>query len=94
MQILGLISAALAVATTTTTVAAAAAPSTAGIEALVQRRLPQHTGDFEFSIVGWNENSSSLASLESTSNDTYTVSSGQDGKIKVEGNSLSALASG
>lgn len=83
MQIVSFISAALAVATTAV---AASAPSTAGIEALVQRRLPDHVGDFEFSIVN------ATTTLEE--DDVYTVSSCGCGKIKVEGNSLSALATG
>jgi alpha-N-acetylglucosaminidase len=66
---------------------AAAAPSTAGIEALVQRRLPNHVDSFEFSIV----NETDPLSWE---NDEYAVSTTCDGKILVEGSSLSALATG
>ncbi|QKX62920.1 uncharacterized protein TRUGW13939_10088 [Talaromyces rugulosus] len=63
----------------------ASSPSTAGIEALVHRRLPQHVHSFEFSIA----NASSAGS-----SDAYTVSTAHGGKVKVEGNSLSALATG
>ena len=60
--------------------------STAGIEDFVQRRLPRHVHDFEFSL---DEGKHSAQS-----NDTYKVSSSRNGKILVEGNSLSALMSG
>ncbi|OIW28203.1 putative alpha-N-acetylglucosaminidase [Coniochaeta ligniaria NRRL 30616] len=61
--------------------------STAGIEALVQRRLPQHTGAFQFKLVN-------VSTEESRGNDTYVVSCGDDGKIIVQGTTLSALLSG
>ncbi|KAH9212547.1 putative alpha-N-acetylglucosaminidase [Leptodontidium sp. 2 PMI_412] len=60
--------------------------STQGIESLVRRRLPAHIDDFEFRLLG-NETSTG-------GNDVYSVSSSEDGKILVEGNSLSALSSG
>lgn len=63
----------------------ASSPSTAGIEALVQRRLPQHVHSFEFSIAN---------ATSAGESDSYTVSTAQSGKVKVEGNSLSALATG
>ncbi|KAH8693903.1 putative alpha-N-acetylglucosaminidase [Talaromyces proteolyticus] len=66
-------------------VAAASSPPTAGIEALVQRRLPQHAGAFEFRIV----NATAIGEI-----DSYTVSTPRNGKVQVEGNSLSALATG
>lgn len=87
MQILNLVSGLLAI--TSTAVAAPTARcselSTTGIESLLQRRLPQHAEKFEFSIV----NATSLGE-----NDVYAVSNGENGKIKVEGSSLSALATG
>ncbi len=61
-------------------------PSIAGVEALVQRRLPQHVNSFQFEIV----NASQPNGLGS---DRYVVSS-VGGKIVVQGNSLSALLSG
>jgi alpha-N-acetylglucosaminidase len=86
MQILSLISGLLAIASTAiaapTTISQ---PSTTGIESLLQRRLPQHAEKFEFSIV----NATSLGE-----NDVYAVSNGKNGKIQVEGSSLSALATG
>lgn len=89
MQILTLISGLLAIASTAVAAPAARSadsePSTTGIESLLQRRLPQHAEKFEFSIV----NATSLGE-----NDVYAVSNGKNGKIKVEGSSLSALATG
>jgi alpha-N-acetylglucosaminidase len=62
---------------------------TQGILNLVQRRLPNHVDDFEFQIVvNGTGNSTKLV------HDNYVVSSISDGKILVEGNSLSALSSG
>ena len=61
-------------------------PSIAGVEALVQRRLPQHVNSFQFEIV----NASQANGLGS---DRYVVSSA-GGKILVQGNTLSALLSG
>ena len=61
-------------------------PSVAGVEALVQRRLPQHVDSFQFEIV----NASQPNGL---GGDRYVVSSA-GGKILVQGNSLSALLSG
>lgn len=60
-------------------------PSTEGIYNLVQRLLPHHVESFDFSLVG---------EKNATVNDVYTVSSVTDGKILVEGNSVSALAVG
>jgi alpha-N-acetylglucosaminidase len=68
------------------TVVGITAPSTAGIEALVQRRLPRHVHSWEFSIVN--------ASVPGQGNDTYTVSSTKNGTILVEGNTISALSMG
>ena len=89
MQILTLISGLLAIASTAVAAPAArcadSEPSTTGIESLLQRRLPQHAEKFEFSIV----NATSLGE-----NDVYAVSNGENGKIKVVGSSLSALATG
>lgn len=89
MQILYFICGLLAIASTALAAPAArctpAKGSTTGIESLLQRRLPQHAENFEFSIV----NATSLGE-----NDVYSVSNGENGKIKVEGSSLSALATG
>lgn len=63
---------------------AVSAQLTLGIVDLVKRRLPNHVDDFEFRLLG---------NQSTTSNDAYSVSS-VDGKILVEGNSLSALSSG
>ncbi|KAH8900379.1 putative alpha-N-acetylglucosaminidase [Thozetella sp. PMI_491] len=73
----------------TAAVAAAvdSAISTKGVEALVQRRLPQHAASFQFAIA--NASDSSGSSL-----DSYTVSSTSDGKILVQGNTASALLTG
>lgn len=66
---------------------AALSLSTDGIYNLVKRRLPQHADSFEFSLVNETEKNANV-------NDTYVVSGTSDGKILVEGNSLSALSSG
>ena len=69
-----------------TVLAISSSSSTAGIEDFVQRRLPHHVHDFEFSL--------DEVKHSAQSNDTYKVSSAKNGKILVEGNSLSALMSG
>lgn len=66
---------------------AALSLSTDGMYSLVKRRLPQHEGSFEFALVNETEKNA-------TANDQYVVSSTPEGKILVEGNSLSALSSG
>lgn len=70
----------------------ASAQSTAGISALVKRRMPNHVDSFAFSVVP----EMVLPSSNETraKNDAYKVSSTTDGKILVEGSSLSAIASG
>lgn len=91
MQILNLISGVLAIAGTaiaapgSTSTSTSSQLSTTGIESLLQRRLPQHAHKFEFSVV----NATSLGE-----NDAYTVANAENGRIKVEGSSLSALATG
>ncbi|EEA22743.1 hypothetical protein TMatcc_001598 [Talaromyces marneffei ATCC 18224] len=91
MQILNLISGVLAIASTaiaapgSTSTSTSSQLSTTGIESLLQRRLPQHAHKFEFSVV----NATSLGE-----NDAYTVANAENGRIKVEGSSLSALATG
>ncbi|KUJ18115.1 putative alpha-N-acetylglucosaminidase [Mollisia scopiformis] len=65
--------------------------STQGIVDLVARRMPNHVDFFEFQLIG---NKTVPAYSASKANDEYMVSSTTDGKILVEGNSLSALASG
>ncbi|KAH7419778.1 putative alpha-N-acetylglucosaminidase [Cadophora sp. MPI-SDFR-AT-0126] len=65
---------------------ALSALSIKGIEDLVNRRLPAHVDDFEFRLF---ENGTSTIG-----NDVYRVSSIGDGKLLVEGNTLSALSSG
>ena len=75
----------------TVLIVTAASQSIQGILDLVQRRLPDHVGNFEFRLVG-NENAS--FSVTTKENDQYSVSSTAGGKILVEGNSLIALTSG
>lgn len=67
--------------------ASTSAHSTAGVEALVKRRLPQHSDKFEFAIVNAPD-SKELA------NDTYSVTSTHDGRFLIRGNTVSALLSG
>jgi alpha-N-acetylglucosaminidase len=66
-------------------------PSTEGIYNLVQRRIPQHADSFQFSLVNATL---TRFSASGRPNDQYVVSTSGDGKVLVEGNSLSALASG
>ena len=70
-----------------------AAQPTAGIEALVQRRLPDHADKFSFSLTG-APSSLTATNITSSPNDEYTVSSGNNGTLHVSGNSPIALASG
>ncbi|KAH0493356.1 hypothetical protein TgHK011_000030 [Trichoderma gracile] len=58
--------------------------STAGIEALARRRLPQHEHSFTFSL---------SANTESES-ESYTVTTTHDGRIRVQGTSLSSILYG
>ena len=69
-----------------------ASQSIQGIIDLVQRRLPNNTGDFEFRLL--ESYSSPYAESATLDNDKYTVTSASDGKILVEGSSVIALASG
>lgn len=69
-----------------TVVPGLSALSTSGIKDLVNRRLPAHVDDFEFRLLE--------SGILADENDVYGVSSTDDGKILVEGNSLSALSSG
>ena len=68
-----------------------AAPGTAGIEALLQRRMPSHADKFTFSL-------DKSDATESTGNekeaDTYTVSNGPRGSIHISGNTEISLAMG
>ncbi|PTB51442.1 glycoside hydrolase family 89 protein [Trichoderma harzianum CBS 226.95] len=57
---------------------------TAGIQALVKRRIPQHENSFIFSLT--NDTASAV--------DNYTVVSTVDGKIHVQGTSLSSIVYG
>jgi hypothetical protein len=72
--------------------ATAQAISTQGISDLVKRRIPQHADSFQFSLV--NAIPSVILSAADKPNDQYVVSTSDDGKVLVEGNSLSALSSG
>ncbi|ESZ94395.1 hypothetical protein SBOR_5188 [Sclerotinia borealis F-4128] len=67
-------------------VQAEAAQSTQGLVDLLHRRLPAHVDDFKFQI----RRNHTLG----VTNDEYVVSQTSRGMILVEGNSLSALASG
>ena len=69
------------------------AHSTAGLESLVQRRLPNHVDKFSFSLTDSALSSTSI-NITGRPNDEYTVSNGAKGKINISGNSLIALASG
>lgn len=66
--------------------ATATEKSVQGLIKLLGRRLPAHVDDFEFQIQGNH-------TLGET-NDEYVVSQTVAGKILIEGNSLSGIASG
>jgi alpha-N-acetylglucosaminidase len=59
---------------------------TEGVESLVKRRLPQHVDSFEFVLEP--PHGSVVV------NDSYTVSSTKNGKVRIEGTTTSALLSG
>ncbi len=65
----------------------ASSPSTSGIESFVKRRLPKHAQNFEFAVTDAAESSAAA-------NETYIVSSSDNGKIKVEGSTVSAVMQG
>ena len=60
--------------------------STRGIYKLVQRRMPLHANRFEFSLVDFIQNGSDY--------DQYLISSTPNGKVRIEGTTLSAIAYG
>lgn len=64
--------------------------TTQGLVNLLKRRIPNHVGDFIFAI---GANQSKSGSIISTPLDKYEITSA-GGKIYIEGNSISALASG
>ncbi|KAK7227558.1 hypothetical protein V2G26_015561 [Clonostachys chloroleuca] len=64
--------------------------STAGVQSLVQRRLPKHADSFIFEITTTVSNNNSTSSEL----DSYVVSSTNEGKIRVQANSISGLLSG
>lgn len=66
--------------------------STQGIYDLVKRRIPQYSDSFQFSLV--NAIPTVFLSASDKPNDQYVISSTSDGKVLIEGNSLSALSSG
>jgi alpha-N-acetylglucosaminidase len=68
------------------TVASASVPSTAGIDSLVRRRLPHHVDAFEFSI--------ETDETSSNPKDSYKVFSTKNGKVHVQGTTVSAVLSG
>ncbi|KAK5996206.1 Alpha-N-acetylglucosaminidase [Cladobotryum mycophilum] len=87
MRLLNLLTWASAVAHVTAAVIrplAVHGPSTAGVEALVRRRLPQHADAFEFTLVDGHDDN----------DESYIVKSSGDGKVHVQGTTLSALLSG
>ncbi|KAB5545833.1 putative alpha-N-acetylglucosaminidase [Coniochaeta sp. 2T2.1] len=87
MRLLSLIIASVAAAVAGAPIDGTTKVSTSGVEALVQRRLPQHVGSFQFQLVN-------TSTTDTKGNDTYIVASVADGRLLVQGNSLSALLSG
>jgi alpha-N-acetylglucosaminidase len=72
----------------------AQAQSTAGIKALVQRRLPAHADSFVFSITPSTSSYGAATNFSDKANDEYRVSNGANGTISISGNSPIALAAG
>ncbi|RMY69115.1 hypothetical protein D0862_14910 [Hortaea werneckii] len=78
------------------------AQSTAGVQGILQRRLPNHVDDFTFSLVNTTSASTTTNSNKNNNNtvlskpqDQYTVTNGPSpGKIHISGNSPIALATG
>lgn len=66
----------------------AQAQSTEGITRFLERRLPNHVDDFTFSLTDPARKS------EHWVNDEYIVSTSSDGKVHIEGNSLSGILQG
>ena len=62
-----------------------------GIKGLADRLLNGRGGDFEFSLTSEHE---PWSRWNQPSNDNYTVSKSENGKIRVQGTTLSALARG
>jgi len=75
-------------AVTTALATLCTAQSTAGIQALVARRLPNHTNSFTFSLT------TSPSPTNTTTLDSYTVSNSANNTINIIGNTPIALASG
>lgn len=67
---------------------------TKGIYDLVRRRIPQHANSFHFSLTNATVGNTIPSSATDKPNDQYVISTGLDGKIWIEGNTLSALSSG
>lgn len=68
----------------------AATTSTQGLYDLVKRRLPSHCEDFVFFL----DNSTASTNSTGPGLDEYAISTLGNGSIAIEGNSLSALATG
>ncbi|KAK3675176.1 hypothetical protein LTR78_005110 [Recurvomyces mirabilis] len=68
--------------------------STAGVEALVQRRLPNNVNDFVFTLNSPPSGYAATGNTTDKANDEYSVSNGHNGTINIAGNSPIALASG
>lgn len=62
--------------------------STEGITRFLERRLPSHVDDFTFSLTD------PVRTSDKWINDEYAVSTDSDGKIHIEGNSLSGILQG
>lgn len=62
-----------------------------GIQGLADRLFNGHSEDFEFSLTTQHEN---WSRWNAPPNDNYTVSVSDNGKIHVQGTTLSALARG
>lgn len=68
----------------------AATTSTQGLHDLVKRRLPSHCDDFDFIL----NDKPAPANFTEFEDDEYAISTSANGSISIQGNSLSALATG
>lgn len=67
---------------------------TTGIEELLRRRLPDHADQFSFVLSPDPSNSHKPTAGNGNVFDRYLIDTSDDGRVRVQGNTLSALNSG